>query len=145
MILPSSRKLGLALGIIFVLLGLIEVITHRHDTAEALAIWSLSLLGGGALVLSGTLLRPTHRVWGLTLLTIGALAGTNATVWTLIVPIFAIITVVAAYRDRGPDVQLATGAPLSSARVPAAPAPEAASRLEPPGLDTTTDRASSAG
>ena len=54
------------------------------------------------MVLLGTLLRPTIRVRGPALLTIGALAGTNATVWTLIVPILAIITVVAAYRDRGP-------------------------------------------
>ena len=111
MTLPSSRKLGLSLGIIFVLFGLIEVITHRNDTAGALAFWSLSLLGGGALVLIGTLLRPTSRVWGLALLTIGALAGTNATVWTLIVPILAIITLVAAYRDPGRATQSATGTP----------------------------------
>ena len=111
MTLPPSRKLGLSLGILFVLLGLVEVVTHRNDTAVALAFWGLSLLGGGALVLIGTLVRPTRRAWGLTLLTIGALVATNATVWTLIVPIFAIVTVFAAYRDRGPEVIPATGAP----------------------------------
>ena len=95
------------------LFGLIEVITHRNDTAGALAFWGLSLLGGGALVLIGTLLRPTSRAWGLTLLTVGALAGTNATLWTLIVPVLAIITVVTAYRDHQHEVQPATGTPLS--------------------------------
>jgi len=111
MTLPSSRKLGLSLGILFVLFGLAEVITHRNDSAGALAFWGLSLLGGGALVLTGTLVRPTKRALGLTLLTIGAVVATNATVWTLIVPIFAIVTVFAAFRDHGPAVTAAPAAP----------------------------------
>jgi hypothetical protein len=113
MTLPSSRTLGLSLGTLFVLFGVVEVITHRSDTAGALAFWGLSLLGGGALVLAGTLVRPTRRAWGLTLLTIGAVVATNATVWTLLVPIFAIVTVVAAYRDRGPEAM-----PTASAAAP---------------------------
>jgi hypothetical protein len=104
MMLRASRKLGLSLGILFVLFGVYEVITHRDDSAGAIAFWALSLLGGGALVLTGTLVRPTRRVLGLTLLTIGALAATNAALWTLVVPIFAIMTVVAAFRDPGPEV-----------------------------------------
>jgi hypothetical protein len=74
---PSVRRLGIALGAIFVLLGVIEVITHRGDTAGALAFWGLSLLGGGALVLADTLVRPTRRTLGLTLLIIGAVADTK--------------------------------------------------------------------
>jgi hypothetical protein len=99
--LRRSRALGLLLGSVFLLLGAYEVTTHRNDTAGAIAFWGLSLLGGGALVLGGTLLRPSRRAWGLALLTIGALAGTNATLWTMVVPLFAIATVVAAFRDRG--------------------------------------------
>jgi hypothetical protein len=53
---------------------------------------------------------PTRCAWGLTLLTTGALVATNATVWTLLVPIFAIVTVVAAYRDHGPEVRPAGSA-----------------------------------
>jgi hypothetical protein len=102
--LPSGRRLGLSLGVTFVLLGVIEVITHRNDTAGALAFWGLSLLGGGALVLAGTLVRPTRRNLGLTLVTIGAVAGTNATIWTLLIPIFAVVTVIAAFREHGPAV-----------------------------------------
>jgi len=84
-------------------------VTHRDDTAGALAFWGLSLLGGGALVLAGTFVRPTRRSLGLTLLTIGAVVATNATLWTVLIPIFAIVTVVAAFRDRGP---VATAAAL---------------------------------
>jgi hypothetical protein len=100
--LPSARILGLTLGAIFVLFGVVEVITHRDDSVGALAFWGLSLLGGGALVLAGTVVRRTSRRWGLVLVTIGALAGTNATLWTLLVPVVAIVTVVVAFRERGP-------------------------------------------
>ena len=99
---PPSRTLGISLAAVFLLFGVIEVVTHRNDTAVALLFWGLSLLGGGALVLLGTRMRESHRRSGLALLTIGALVATNATLWTLLVPIFAVWTVVAAYNDHGP-------------------------------------------
>ncbi len=49
----------------------------------------------------------------MTYLTIGAVVATNATVWTLLVPIFAVDTVIAAYRDHG------TEAKPQAARLPA--------------------------
>ena len=99
---PSARLLGLSLGALFVAFGALEVVTHLDDTAGALAFWGLSLLGGGALILAGTLVRPAKRSLGLTLLTIGAVVASSATLWTVLIPIFAIVTVVAAFRDRGP-------------------------------------------
>lgn len=99
---PSARTLGLVLGAIFLGFGVAEVVTHLDDTAWALAFWGISLLGGGALVIAGTLLRPTRRTLGLTLLSVGALVATNATAWTLAVPVLAVITVVVAFRERGP-------------------------------------------
>jgi hypothetical protein len=107
MTLPSSRTLGLSLGTLFIIFGVVEVITHRNDTAGAIAFWGISLLGGGAFVVAGTLVRNIRRGWGLAVLTSGAVVATNATVWTLLVPIFAVVTVVAAYRDRGPEVSAA--------------------------------------
>lgn len=97
---PSSRTLGVSLAVVLLLFGVAEVVTHRDDTAWAIAFWGISLLGGGGLVLAGTLVRRTRRAVGLTLLTVGALLGANATIWTLLIPVFALVTVVAAYRDR---------------------------------------------
>jgi hypothetical protein len=105
MTLPSPRTLGLWLGAVYLLFGGYEVITHWGDTAGALAFWGISLLGGGALVIVGTLLRTTRRAWGLALLTIGALLATNATLWTLLLPIVAVVVVVTAYRADGPAVR----------------------------------------
>lgn len=105
--LPSVRTLGLSLGAIYLLFGVYEVITHRGDTVGALAFWGISLLGGGALVIVGTMLRATRRAWGLALLTTGALLATNATLWTLLLPIVAVVVVVAAYRADRPAVRAA--------------------------------------
>lgn len=100
---PSARTLGLWLGCVYLVFGVIEVYTHRNDTAGALAYWGISLLGGGALVVFGSLMRATNRTQGLALLTVGVLIAMSATLWTLVIPIFALVTVVAAYRaDRLP-------------------------------------------
>ena len=72
---------------------------------------SILLLGGGALVLAGTLIRSTKRTMGLVLLTVGALIGSNATIWTLIVPVLALVTVIAAFRDAGGGVADRQSAP----------------------------------
>jgi hypothetical protein len=49
------------------------------------------------------MLREQRRTVGLTILTIGAVAGLNATVWTLVIPVLAIVTLVAAYREDAPQ------------------------------------------
>lgn len=97
----SSRTPGLVLGGIFLAFGVLEVVTHLDDTAVALAYWAVSLLGGGGLVIAGTLLLRSRRRTALALLTIGALVATNATVWTLVLPLFAVYVVVRAWRDTG--------------------------------------------
>jgi hypothetical protein len=102
--LPSARTLGLWLGAVYLVFGVIEVYTHRSDTVGALAYWGISLLGGGALVVAGSLLRVTNRTQGLALLTVGVLIATSATLWTLLIPVVALVTVVAAYRADRPAV-----------------------------------------
>lgn len=97
--LPEPRPLGLTLGAIYVAMGTVELFTHRDDDGTALLFWGGSLVGGGTLVLTGTLVSERHRALGLTLLTVGAALGMNATVWTLLVPVFAVLVLVQFYRD----------------------------------------------
>ena len=96
--MPATRTLGLSLGALYVVLGTIELIAHRNDTVGALLFWGGSLVGGGALVLTGTLLANLHRPLGLSLLTVGAVVGMNATVWTVLIPLFAVLVLVRSYR-----------------------------------------------
>jgi hypothetical protein len=100
--MPSKRTLGLILGAIYLAFGSVEVVTHLDDSALALLFWGGSLLGGGSLVIAGTLLLARRRTLGLTLLTVGALVATNATIWTLLLPLFAVFVVVRAYLDEDP-------------------------------------------
>jgi len=96
--LPEARTLGLTLGAIYLGFGTVELYTHRDDTAGALLFWGGSLVGGGALVIAGTLLAERHHALGLSLLTVGAVAGMNATVWTLLIPVLAVLVLVRFYR-----------------------------------------------
>ena len=96
--LPEARPLGLWLGGLYAGLGTAEVVAHRHDDPFDLLFWGGSLLGGGALVIAGTLVRDGHRSLGLTTLTLGAALGMNATLWTVLVPLFAVLVLVRFYR-----------------------------------------------
>lgn len=97
--MPEARSLGLSLGALYVGLGTVELITHLDDTALALLFWGGSLVGGGAMVIAGTLLAGRRRPVGLSLLTVGAVLGMNATLWTILIPLFAVLVLVRSYRN----------------------------------------------
>jgi len=119
--MPEARTLGLGLGALYVALGTIELISHRDDTVRALLFWGGSLVGGGALVLTGALLAGRHRPLGLSLLTIGAVLGMNATVWTIVVPLFAVLVLVRSYRDE--DAGLTVFVSPQAVETPEGPTP----------------------
>jgi hypothetical protein len=88
----------MCLGGTYLAMGVLEVVTHRDGTAMDLLFWGGSLLGGGALVLAGTVLQAPHRATGLAILTIGTVLGINATLWTLLIPAFAVFVLIRSYR-----------------------------------------------
>jgi hypothetical protein len=96
--LPEAKPLGMTLGMVYLALGVFELSTHRNDSDLALLFWGGSLVGGGALVLGGTFLSGSHRAGGLTMLTLGVVLGMNATLWSLVLPVFAVIVLVRFYR-----------------------------------------------
>jgi hypothetical protein len=97
--LPEARPLGLALGVVYATLGTAELFAHRDDDGTSLLFLGGSLLGGAALVLLGTLVSDRHHAVGLALITVGTAVGMNATLWTLVVPLFAVLVLVQFYRD----------------------------------------------
>lgn len=97
-----GRRLGLVWGALLLVFGVLEVVTHRNDTAAALAFWGLTLLGGGALVLAGILLRPSRRTLGQSLLILGTVAGILPTMWTLLMPLLGITVVVGTLMESSP-------------------------------------------
>ncbi len=97
--LPDATTSSRVLGGTYLLLGVVEVVAHRDGTERELLFWGGSLIGGGALVLVGAALLDRQRALGLALLTIGVVLGLNATLWTVVIPLLAIWTLVRAYRE----------------------------------------------
>ena len=84
-----TRRLGAALGIIYVALGVAESITHL-DEPGSLVFWAPALLGGGTLVLLGVFIVREPGWLSTSLVGVGLLGATVATAWTIILPLAAI-------------------------------------------------------
>lgn len=89
----ATRWLAWIVGGIFIAMGVIEVtvrlVSDEPIDLAAMAWWSLSLLGGGALVLLGSFLIKPSWV-GFAAVCVGCLVGILATAWTLLIPVLAI-------------------------------------------------------
>jgi hypothetical protein len=88
------RWLGIFVGSMFLLAGVLETIRVLRSGDGGLAFWFGTLVGGGALVLLGTLRLQSRPLLALAVVTIGAFAGSVATAWTLILPVLALLLVV---------------------------------------------------
>jgi hypothetical protein len=88
-----KRALGATIGVVLLVLGVGEFVTHL-DEPLSLFFWLPSLWGGGALILVGVF-RATARPWlSEVLVIVGALLGFLATAWTLLMPVLLLTLVV---------------------------------------------------
>ena len=90
----AIRRLGIVVGSMFLFAGILETIRVLTSGDGGLAFWSGSLFGGGAMVLLGTLGLRSRPLLALAAVTIGALAGSLATAWTLVLPVLALWLVI---------------------------------------------------
>ena len=89
--------LTIFLGVLYIVAGIAETTRAVVTGDGGVPFWFGSLVGGGALILLGHVLR--RRV----LVTVGCLAGVIATAWTIVVPVIAVIVVLLAWRRTGED------------------------------------------
>ena len=88
-----ARRLGVGLGVVFIALGIAETVRLLTTGDGGLAFWFGTLCGGGTIMVVGTLrLRARPRL-AMSLTIVGAVAGSVATAWTLILPIVAMTVV----------------------------------------------------
>jgi len=112
-------------GVVFIALGVLEVIVRvvSPDPVEldALAFWLLSLCGGGVLVLLGGFVAPRPSWGSFTLIAVGCLGGTVATMWTVLLQVLAAAVLVMAVprRHDGADGATRDHPPALPQRVPA--------------------------
>jgi hypothetical protein len=104
------RWLGLFLGCLLIVAGVAETIRLTRSGDGGLLFWFPTLVGGGALILAGTLLLPRRPTLGAALTVAGCIAGMLPTMWTLIVPVLLIVLAVGSVsRQRRPPGEEATG------------------------------------
>ncbi|HSV39968.1 MAG TPA: hypothetical protein VLI04_14515 [Nocardioidaceae bacterium] len=88
--------LGIFLGGLLIAAGVAETIRLTRSGDGGLVFWFGTLVGGGALVLAGTLLMPRRPVPGLVMTGIGCLLGLLPTAWTLVVPVLLLTLLIAS-------------------------------------------------
>jgi len=90
---------GLFLGTLLVAAGVAEAVRVVRSGDGGLAFWFGTLVGGGILVLTGTLLLPRRPVPGCVLTSIGCLAGVVPTLWTLIMPMMLLALMIVSAKQ----------------------------------------------
>ena len=95
--------LGMTLGCLLVAAGVAETVRLVRSGDGGLWFWFPTLVGGGALVLAGTLLRPRRPVAGLHLTCAGCLLGVVPTAWTVVVPVLLVVLVIGVVSETGAD------------------------------------------
>ena len=94
--------LTVALGVLYIVAGIAETTRAIVSGDGGIPFWFGSLVGGGALILLGHRLRRRQKPY-VVLVTVGCLAGLLATMWTLVVPVIALIVIVLVWRRAGEE------------------------------------------
>ena len=88
--------LTLFLGVTYIVAGIAETTRAVVTGDGGIAFWFGSLVGGGAMVLLGTLAFRNSPRLSCTLVCVGCLAGVIATAWTIVIPHAALVVMVLA-------------------------------------------------
>jgi hypothetical protein len=81
------------LGVLYVAAGIAETIRAIVTGDGGIPFWFGSLVGGGAMILIGSLAFRSRPRLSSTLVVVGSLVGVIATAWTLVVPLLALIVI----------------------------------------------------
>jgi hypothetical protein len=84
---------------LLVVAGIAETVRLVRTEDGGLWFWFPTLVGGGALVIAGTLLLSRSPTLGCALTTVGALAAILPTMWTLVVPVLLVILIIVSAKQ----------------------------------------------
>ena len=90
--------LGLVLGSLLVVTGVAETVRVVRSGDGGLWFWLPTLVGGGVLLLAGTLLMPRQPGKGWAFLCSGCMLGILPMMWTVLVPVLLIVLCVTTLR-----------------------------------------------
>lgn len=90
---------AIAMGLLLVAAGIGETVRLTRSGDGGLWFWFPTLVGGGLLILVGTLIGAKRPVPGLVMLLVGCVAGILPTMWTLVVPVLLIVLAVVSAKQ----------------------------------------------
>ena len=85
--------------------GIMETVRLVRSGDGGFWFWFPTLVGGGALVVAGTLLLTRWPVFGCALTTVGAIAGILPTMWTLVVPVLLVVLIIVSAKQAAAAVE----------------------------------------
>jgi len=91
--------LGVSLGCLLVVAGIAETVRLLRTGDGGLWFWFPTLVGGGALIIAGTLVLARRPRLGSSLTCAGCVLGILPTMWTLIVPVLLIVLAVVSAKQ----------------------------------------------
>lgn len=99
---------GILLGGLLVAAGVAETVRLLRTGDGGFAFWFGTLVGGGVLILAGTLLLPRRPIPGFVLTAIGCVAGLLPTVWTVVVPVLLVVLIIVTAKQAAAAVDQGT-------------------------------------
>jgi len=89
---------GMVLGCLVVAAGVAETVRLVRSGDGGLWFWFPTLVGGGSLIVVGTVLLPRRPGLGCALTVTGCVAAVLPTVWTIVMPLLLVWLAVASAR-----------------------------------------------
>ncbi|MBF4767428.1 hypothetical protein ISU10_06570 [Nocardioides agariphilus] len=109
--LRLTRWAVLGLGLIYVAAGIAETTRAVKSGDGGIPFWFGTLVGGGALLLTGEAVHRHRPGLGATLVCVGCLVTVPATIWTLLVPALALAVCVLVLKRYDEQTAPAGGEP----------------------------------
>jgi hypothetical protein len=94
-----TRWLGIVLGILLIADGVAETVRLTRSGDGGLAFWFGTLVGGGSLILVGSVLRTRFARVGPVLVLTGCVVAIVPTMWTIVVPLLLLALLVLTARE----------------------------------------------
>jgi hypothetical protein len=95
----------MSLGSLLVVAGIAETVRLLRTGDGGLWFWLPTLVGGGALVIAGTLVLSRSPGLGRVLTCSGCVLGILPTMWTLIVPVLLIVLAVVSLKQPAATIE----------------------------------------
>jgi hypothetical protein len=102
-----TRWMGIALGALLIADGVAETVRLTRSGDGGLVFWFGTLVGGGVLILGGTVLRARSSRVGWPLVVAGCVVGLVPTMWTIVVPLLLLTLAILTAREAAQEIDAA--------------------------------------